>query len=203
MPQIGLVAAPLDKAQRCAACKVAWNGPDWRNLNRLGASIVAVERWKAPFCVVLPLLLLGSGEVLLSGASDGGRCVIQSDAIGVRQTAVSAPLPMYPQSAAREKRTGRVVVRTVVHSAGHVTAVEPLEFSYEDMARAVMETVRDWRFKPWGQAASTRSCIAEADLVFYFVLSHGTPQVVDAAENTPIPTQPKTSKSRRGAQRAY
>jgi protein TonB len=90
----------------------------------------------------LPGTGLGRGSGTGSGPSASGTALTQAR---YRDT----PRPDYPESARREAREGRVLLRVLVDDQGHSKQVEINSSSGDDaLDRAAAEALRRWRFHP-------------------------------------------------------
>jgi protein TonB len=84
----------------------------------------------------------GRGSGNGSGSSGTGIALTQAR---YRDT----PRPDYPESARREAREGRVLLRVLVDDQGHSKQVEISSSSGDDaLDRAAAEAIRRWRFHP-------------------------------------------------------
>jgi protein TonB len=90
----------------------------------------------------------GSGAGHSSANGDGSG----SSAKGVALTQASyrdTPKPAYPESARREGREGRVLLRALVDDQGRIKQVEINNSSGSDaLDRAAIEAIKRWRFHP-------------------------------------------------------
>ena len=90
----------------------------------------------------------GSGNGQGSGAGQAGATLTQAR---YRDT----PQPHYPDSARREGKEGRVLLRVLVDEDGRTKAIEINTSSGHDMLdRAATEAIKKWRFVPARAGAS-------------------------------------------------
>jgi len=97
----------------------------------------------------------GSGSASVSGSSETGLGLNNGQASSGKGTVLSqaryrdTPRPDYPESARREGREGRVLLRVLVDDQGRSKQVEINSSSGSDaLDRAAAEAIRRWRFHP-------------------------------------------------------
>jgi TonB family protein len=100
----------------------------------------------------------------------------------VRQAAVEAPLPIYPEISILKKHHGVAVAEAVIGADGSITDIKILQSPDQSIASSVERTLRSWRFRPYkvyDHATSFRS-----RLIFYFDLDGSGPHVTDALRSS-------------------
>jgi TonB family protein len=93
----------------------------------------------------------------------------------LRRYAVEVVMPSYPQRARRRNAQGVAVVQLDVNEQGGVAGADVLEAPDPLIREAVVQAVRQWKFKPptiHGKAVSIRG-----KLTFYYVIKNGEGRV--------------------------
>lgn len=126
--------------------------------------------------IVLPFLAIA----LTGYAQERDKRVTITSPI-LRLLATTAPLPKYPERAVAAGSGGRVVVSVSYDSTGAPVNMGVLDATAPDFAKAALDAVRQWRFRPFVLQDKTIASRATGRLVFYFVREHGRALVIDAA----------------------
>ena len=74
--------------------------------------------------------------------------VIDVDEAGIRKSASKKTLPAFPESSRKRRSQGVAVVQLVYNGQGTVDHVEVLEAPDLEISKAVVDAVRQWKFKP-------------------------------------------------------
>lgn len=94
----------------------------------------------------------------------------------LRQRAVRQEVPVYPEDAIRERKTGVAVAEIEIEPAGNVSRVTVLEAPSPSIEASVAGALRLWQFQPTssqgGQVLKLRG-----KLTFYFVIQGGKGEV--------------------------
>jgi TonB family protein len=121
--------------------------------------------------------LLGFVLFVATAAAAGGEYTPQSGGprrvgeLGLRRAATVAPKPVFPIAAIQTGTEGVVVVGIQIDAAGEVESTHVLESPDVDMADAVLDAVRRWRFR-----GATKSRTGK--LTFYFRIEGTTGRVL-------------------------
>ena len=95
---------------------------------------------------------IGAGGMSNSGAGSGiGRGRGPANGIGryIQARASDAPKPKYPDTARRDGKEGRVLLRVLVNEEGRTASVEVNRSSgVESLDQAALEAIQRWRFSP-------------------------------------------------------
>lgn len=94
--------------------------------------------------------------------------VVDVDEAGVRKSASKKPLPVFPESSRKRRSQGVAVVRLVYDGAGVVVNVELLEAPDSAIGEAIVDAVRQWKFKP--SSIRGRPVNIRGKLTFYCVI---------------------------------
>jgi len=90
---------------------------------------------------------LGQSEMGPGGGS--GKTTVKNNGRYTRARYSDAPKPTYPETARRDGKEGRVLLRVLVNEAGRSAAVEVNHSSgVEALDQAAVEAIKRWRFLP-------------------------------------------------------
>lgn len=101
---------------------------------------------------------------------------------GLRNLALDAPTPPYPEESLRQGHAGVAVIDVNVEADGHVMSTELQEAPDKLIGSKVVETVRRWRFQTWRFPDGTRDARSTARVIFYFEIENGQGRVLTSAE---------------------
>ncbi len=77
------------------------------------------------------------------------------------------PRPSYPRLARRRGHQGRVIIRALVSSSGHVTQATVKQSSgYDSLDKAALKSVKRWRFRPAQRRGEPVSATLDVPIVF-------------------------------------
>lgn len=95
---------------------------------------------------------------------------------GIRASASKIVMPQYPESS-RKKRVQGVAVAELVYSGnGDVTNVKVLESPDNDVRQAVIDAIKQWKFRP--STIKGKPLSVRGKLTFYFTIDRrGQPSV--------------------------
>jgi TonB family protein len=107
-------------------------------------------------------------EKTLPEGEQSGETVVRVGEDGMRKSAEKTVMPAYSEDALKKAQQGVAVVETLYNGKGVVTDASVLESPSPGIGQAVVEAVRQWKFKPStlnGEPISVRG-----KLTFYFVI---------------------------------
>jgi len=112
----------------------------------------------------------------------------------LREHAIKSDLPVFPDDAIRDKKTGVAVAIVEVDTAGRVSEVTVLEAPAPSIEEALVRTLKLWRFKPFQLENGTPTRV-RSKLTFYFVIQNNSRPAVYNSANAPYvgrwPENPK------------
>jgi hypothetical protein len=115
-----------------------------------------------------------------------GHDVLRGSSEAVRQGAISAPLPAFPNSLLKARNQGLVIAEVVIAPEGRVKELLILESFAAEASAAVEAAMKNWRFQHVkelaGSATPCLDCIRISRLGFQFAISDGKPWVIDLAD---------------------
>lgn len=124
------------------------------------------EQLRAKAFVVLAKFALDSEE---SANSQNDETVVTVGEDGIRRSAAKTVMPIYPEDARKKGIKGVAVVELQYNGKGDVTNTRILQSPDSATGKAVVDAVKQWKFKPSkleGKPISVRG-----KLTFYFVLN--------------------------------
>ncbi|MBX9599356.1 MAG: energy transducer TonB [Bryobacteraceae bacterium] len=108
---------------------------------------------------------------------------VKVGSLPLRSQAFAAATPVYPPNAIFQKREGKVIIAVTVGVEGAVTNVEIKEATSRDFELAVRSAVSAWQFHP-PRLVDGRKAAISGVLAFYFRITDGRPEVIDAAQQS-------------------
>ena len=112
--------------------------------------------------------LAGAALETLPKESQSNERVVRVGEDGMRKSAAKKVMPVYPEEAVKKGQQGVVVVEAQYDGKGDVTEAAALEAPAATLGQAVVDAVKQWKFKPSsleGEPISVRG-----KLTFYFVI---------------------------------
>jgi protein TonB len=96
------------------------------------------------------LALIGILVVVLSAAALAatGERPIKVEGDVAKPITLHKVQPEYPEQARKDRVTGTVILQTIIDTKGLVTAIELVQSVREDIDKAAIEAIRQWRFDP-------------------------------------------------------
>jgi TonB family protein len=110
-------------------------------------------------------------DELLKTLPDGeqpGETVIRVGEDGMRKSALKTVMPAYPEDALKRAQQGVAVAETQYDGRGVVTDASVLEAPSPGIGQAVVEAIRQWKFKP--STLDGKPISVRGKLTFYFVI---------------------------------
>jgi outer membrane biosynthesis protein TonB len=107
-----------------------------------------------------------------------GQAPMRISPLIVRQAALQAPLPLYPESSLKDKHHGVAVAEVSINLSGVPVDIKILQAPDKAIADSVTATLRAWRFRQY--RSDTKTAFIQTRLIFYFDLAGPSPHVTDA-----------------------
>lgn len=120
-------------------------------------------------------LILASTSLVLGSQNPDRESGILSE-LWARKSAVNAEMPLYPDEAVRREIAGLVRIKIETAPEGNVTRIKVKPLTDLLLRKAVVDSVKRWRFRP-SRGASSLSTIVFSRLTFNFVIDSGGPRV--------------------------
>ncbi len=111
-----------------------------------------------------------TGELLktLPEADQSGEIVVQVGEDGMRKSAEKTVMPVYPRETIKKEQQGIAVVEAQYNGKGEVTDAVVVEAPSPGIGQAVVEAVRQWKFKQ--SSLDGKPISVRGKLTFYFVI---------------------------------
>ncbi len=91
----------------------------------------------------------GTGNSAVGSGAESGRRIGNGNGQYTRARTSDAPKPKYPDTARRDGKEGRVLLRVLVNEEGRSASVEVNRSSgVESLDKAALEAIKRWRFSP-------------------------------------------------------
>ena len=95
--------------------------------------------------------------------------IVRVEEDGIRKSASRTVMPSYPTKSLNAKKQGIAVVKLEYDGAGNPRNLNVLESPDEHIREAVLQAVRQWRFKP--STYRGEPLVVTGKLTFYFTLN--------------------------------
>src|SRR6202040_3412128 len=94
--------------------------------------------------------------------------VVRVDEDGIRKSASKSTMPEYPDDAVKDRKQGVAVAELQYDGKGDVTEATILEAPASIIGQAVINAIKQWKFKP--STYKSEPISVRGKLTFYFVL---------------------------------
>jgi TonB family protein len=127
------------------------------------------DQLKGDAFVALARSILKKKEPVVPVSLSQGNGVVLVGEDGIRKSAVKTVMPAYPKESVQKKVAGVVVAEVQYNAEGDVIDVKVLESPDADTGVAVIEAMKQWKFKP-SREVNGKPVSIRGKITFYFTI---------------------------------